>query len=850
MDWVSRFLGLPVAQSRLSVRTPANDPVTRLARFKRTYQTALALCNQPRQIANEGPLLEQLRTCLDKLVTVLREESRAPAPHICLQFSNASQVYALAGQAAVVSQHEGVVRSAVSIYATLVDSEEEGFLSSSNFAKSLMRFVTRILDNGTNPHIETAICELLFTVTASIRLQPSILGVWFQHRSKKARDEANWREKQNFVGAAQKEDFPLCYLLIDRVHNEGRVGDFARTGLLYIFEATGRSAELEAWILSSDLATLMASGLGALYSQLSRELSILHPDATLPAVLAMSDYSTTHHRATATSAFADHHKNAMSTFLSYLAFWQDVLDHCRSDDVKEALLDHFQILFVQQLLYPSLLQSSDVDAGSSVAVLIYMTAMLESLHYPDLTRMMLSYLLATSPDLSDGEVFTSLPYKSNNVPKSPQALRRRQSLLLMTAPIDPAEAVDPHLFNLADLILNNISSVNDQAAFAALKLAATLVQTQKQHVFRTLLEVETISDSVPSRTFGAAHLEIEQMMATASLLHDGMSLDGAYHDLCEDVRFVIEAQTVVAISKASNPLDPELDLSGRYILQQDSLLLKHLIGLLNTFWSNSIDVNLAATQLFASIAMCVDLRLDGWLALDPSVYAASQGPSTPLRPWEEHLDTKDAENLASAAKAATQPNWPSNEQAPPIYSVLTSLVNELDSIRNSVANFDALVHARKSMLQATSISIPTTPDASVPASPLPSPTKAAYLDIPQPKVIMLSRETSRSGSPVPDHTPNEIGGSASPALRSLFRPPPPETANTTDFLMQSIVFPANDSAGIRIVEVGEVEANQRSASLNHILTNVVILQEFVLELAAIIYVRAAVLGERDVKFVV
>ena len=45
---------------------------------------------------------------------------------------------------------------------------------------------------------------------------------------------------------------------------------------------------------SSDLPTLMASGLGALHSQLSRELTVLHSNATLPPVLAMSDYSTTH----------------------------------------------------------------------------------------------------------------------------------------------------------------------------------------------------------------------------------------------------------------------------------------------------------------------------------------------------------------------------------------------------------------------------------------------------------------------------------------------------------------------------------------------------------------------------
>jgi hypothetical protein len=38
--------------------------------------------------------------------------------------------------------------------------------------------------------------------------------------------------------------------------------------------------------------------------------------------------------------------------------------------------------------------------------------------------------------------------------------------------------------------------------------------------------------------------------------------------------------------------------------------------------------------------------------------------------------------------------------------------------------------------------------------------------------------------------------------------------------------------------------------LNHVLTNVVVLQEFVLELVAVLQVRAAVLGEKEVKFTV
>lgn len=36
--------------------------------------------------------------------------------------------------------------------------------------------------------------------------------------------------------------------------------------------------------------------------------------------------------------------------MSYLLFWQDTIDHCKSDEVNDTLLDHFQVLFLEQLL--------------------------------------------------------------------------------------------------------------------------------------------------------------------------------------------------------------------------------------------------------------------------------------------------------------------------------------------------------------------------------------------------------------------------------------------------------------------------------------------------------------------
>ena len=121
-----------------------------------------------------------------------------------------------------------------------------------------------------------------------------------------------------------------------------------------MFEVASHSPVLEAWFVASDLPTLMASGLGALYSQLSRELSLTIDHDKLPLLLAMSDYTDileTSGASAAQSVYSDAHAAHMRTFLSDLTFWQDILEHCRSEDVRQTLLDHFQILFLQQVLY-------------------------------------------------------------------------------------------------------------------------------------------------------------------------------------------------------------------------------------------------------------------------------------------------------------------------------------------------------------------------------------------------------------------------------------------------------------------------------------------------------------------
>jgi len=69
-------------------------------------------------------------------------------------------------------------------------------------------------------------------------------------------------------------------------------------------------------------------------------------------------------------------------------------------------------------------------------------------------------------------------------------------------------------------------------------------------------------------------------------------------------------------------------------------------------------------------------------------------------------------------------------------------------------------------------------------------------------------------------------------------------AGEAEVLKRQIKFPLRGSEESDYVGAG---AESREASLSHVLTNVVVLQEFVLEMAAVMQVRASLFGE--VKFV-
>lgn len=82
-----------------------------------------------------------------------------------------------------------------------------------------------------------------------------------------------------------------------------------------------------------------------------RKLDIAHPRDDLPLILALSDDRGSTPSSEVDSFYSEGLQARLSTFMSNLIFWQDILEHCRSLEIKQTLIDHFQVFFLQQILY-------------------------------------------------------------------------------------------------------------------------------------------------------------------------------------------------------------------------------------------------------------------------------------------------------------------------------------------------------------------------------------------------------------------------------------------------------------------------------------------------------------------
>ncbi|KAL9124685.1 MAG: hypothetical protein Q9217_006004 [Psora testacea] len=830
---------------------------------------------------------------------ILQNEVQTPAPHLCARHVCTFHTYTTIAQLAAVYPDDRIIREALAFFNILLDSEEGDFLKNKGFADALMGFISTITATVLPVDTEAKAVEVLFGVAAKLRLEPGLLPTWFRPNTR-----GGALSPQDQQASMDGGEFPLFYLTLDYVHHDGKSGDFARTGLLYLIEAAAHSASLEQWIIESDLATLMASGLGALYSQLSRKLVLDFDKESLPPAMTLSQSQRAATPLDADKTTSSDFKAHLTTFLSYLLFWQDVLEHCSSHDVKQSKEARFlEPVLTRELSYPSLIESSDTDGGSSVAVLTYLKCIIESIDHPDLVQLVFEYLLAI-PE----------PRPEEKQPSRPAALaRRRRSQSLLANLAQGQEQPLPDLFNLDDLVLGSLRSQNQQTVTATLQLISTMLRSHHQYDV-SLIKMGLPATSMSIRPIHKHERNMAMLFSFIEDLVDDSSLGGSYNAHLEDAQNLLESHTcsmqLLALpdgfAHTYNASAGDAVIANSSTIASTDPVFASLVTLLHDFLANDIETNLSLTQVFSTISSCARRSLHGWL-LDNMIEVPDDAPGNPMT--EDVLTSclqdgtitlgNGSTDETTMQKASRQSYATNHEghQSTPVFTALDSLVKQVETFRQEVQNFDVYLLERKhafrigedidDAFKTDSCARQTSGDFGVGAHP---PTKSAPQIGSISERLMSETSTitgSRSSSPrgrqpdapstpglvrrlshlrlSPSPSPSKcatraispsplrgdtISGTPSRRVATPYAPP--------DALRQTIKVNVHSSAGKNIPGIRSETSSVRSEStihepagaalyrdvpLSHLLTNVIILQEFMLELAAIVQVRASLFGE-------
>ena len=367
-------------------------------------------------------------------------------------------------------------------------------------------------------------------------------------------------------------EFLLFNYLLQFVHREGQIGDFARAGVLFLMDVamsphepinrlagedsapplpdtptegpepadpiTEAAVALAEYIVDGDFSEVLAAGLAAVYSTLPSKLHIKAPAYARSDGNSMVLGSTPESMAEAekkeqeigvgNSSDPDF-KAHLEHFLRLLEFLQDIIrrnethgDGSVGDAVAESILDAVRRVFFENVLYPSILECSDGN-GSAVAVMSYIEIMLRTLNNGRLGDLLVRFLLS-----EDDDDLARKRRRSNPRTAAPQSIlpqkvsqprrQRKKSTAMAILEIEAPDARRPTdyitstgRFTLKDLLMTNLRSANHPTATAALQLFRTLLQLHSELCTEKLLLVihDPKSTSYPSPYLSAPSLPIE-----------------------------------------------------------------------------------------------------------------------------------------------------------------------------------------------------------------------------------------------------------------------------------------------------------------------------------------------------
>ena len=599
-------------------------------------------------------------------------------------------------------------------------------------------------------------------------------------------------------------EFLLFNYLLRYVHREGRIGDFARAGLLFLmdvamgiasgdlrsFEESTPSASKEIaegdpitdaalalaeYILDGDFSEVLGAGLGAVYSLLPSKLElrrekresghspgamVLGGDLYDPRKEQDAEMERARTFGLEVSTSPDF-RSRLDHFLKIIEFIQDVLRRTSSSGptegaivptllvgsaVSQSILHAVKSIFLENVLYPSILESSDVD-GSAIAVITYIDMILQTLPHGSLAELFIDFLMSEDGDAPKPKA-ASAPAPQPT--KETKALRRKSSAMVLLEREAPNRGGSSYFsslgrFTLKDLLFSNIESKSPTTATAVLQLLHTLLTLQPRLTTDRLLhpsgtpesslrqplppsidspesddefiypsraatpkpsDFVTLTFRQPDTTYATHERELGLYLSLISRVdptYDGEAFSTGYDNYLRDALDALQRQQDATLGLPENPDDILSTFYPlKYRLDPNDTLLTLVLQSLRRFFAHTPEYNIALTGLLFAIASSPCRSLAGWMTFIPTTEdenAVLKGPRLRLEAEDDgddrSIDWEIDEQLASGAHLLPASSINDPNARPVLHSILQGLVIQLDRYRATVDDFDRLLSERR-----------------------------------------------------------------------------------------------------------------------------------------------------------
>ncbi|KAI8371029.1 Retinoic acid induced 16-like protein-domain-containing protein [Blakeslea trispora] len=805
----------------------------------------------------------------------------------------------------------GIRGEAIRTVASMIDLLDDRFLVHNAVHKptiKLLRFC--VLDDRQSDLYSDDLVDLMYIICSKIHGFPALLNIFFHDKHWLTTPQKN-TTVSNFVKESEEEDqqvheyeFLLFTYLLRFVHREGRSGDFARTGLLFLVEMA--TDQLGDFMLGSDFATILAAGLGALYSQLPRKLIVKdeaeHIYATPTSyLLGQDELDEESHASRFPSTLGAEYSNSpefryqLDSFLKLLEFCQDVLMRCPNQDILASLLANIRANFLENILYPSIIECNDLD-GSSVAVISYIDLILQTIQQEDLAKVVVGFLMNDEEPTDDLQDIVSQTEQIQIEPRRP--------------------SISTYI-TLKDLIFGRLECNSQSTVIATLKLLKTLITKHCQY---SLSLLSIYPDTNKSPMIISHHLrEVElyfSLVIAIDAQHAQEVLNCGYEEYLRDVEQSIDLDGCYQnIRSAHDPTlfdrlketpkakkrrsfkygqrhheEKEEEAARleeqkrrqkkhmtRHCVRSTDRLLQILLNLLSHFFTQSSELNLALTGVIAALAMCPYRSLEGWISfseqdrthrddiliLNSSDTTATQRQSTQIqnKSTQEAEDDDDDRSVDfGVERESSQKTMPTFFKSyPPFFTLLRTLTQQVDYYRSEIQTFDQLLEERRHALISGEASLDGTKRATTSAVSSPPPVSYSRrpsvlrpMETPQLTPSVSSSTTTRTNmstvlnnpmSPLTMHIKKTSNTRIQPLFPSNFINEREEPILDLDDEDEHMFAPklADPSQQKRLDKSTEI-------TLSTLLNNVVILEESIKELVALMQVRRG-LGIDEIAYV-